>query len=143
MLNARSAGAIRWGMTHRNETLSEQIEQLVRAHIEATCREAAEAVTRALSVSAAPRASAAPRPSRTAGRRRAPAELSAPGERLYEAVCARPGETMAVLAPELGSSPRELHRPMAALKRAGRVRSVGQRHQTRYYPTVAGSASAS
>jgi hypothetical protein len=67
--------------------------------------------------------------------------VAALSERLYDAVCAQPGETMAMLAPELGSSPRELHRPMAALKRAGRVRSAGQRHQTRYYPTVARSAS--
>jgi hypothetical protein len=65
------------------------------------------------------------------------------GERLYEAVCAQPGETMAALAPELGSSPRELHRSMAALKRAGRVRSVGQRSHTRYYATVTRSGRAS
>jgi hypothetical protein len=38
---------------------------------------------------------------------------------------------MAVLGPTLGKTPRELHRPMMVLKRAGRVRSVGQRHQTR------------
>jgi hypothetical protein len=116
---------------------------LVRAHIEATQREAAAAVARAFSAaSAAPRARAVRRPSRTAGRRRVPAELSVLGERLYAAVCAQPGETMAVLAPELGSSPRELHRPMAALKRSGRVRNVGQRRHTRYYPTVARSARA-
>lgn len=64
-------------------------------------------------------------------------------ERLYEAVCAHPGETMTVLAPELGSSARALHRPMAALKRSGRVRSVGQRRDTRYYPVVTRSARAS
>jgi hypothetical protein len=131
-------------MTHRKETLSEQIEQLVLAHVEAARREAGEAVERAFSGAyRAPRGRAVSKPSRTAGRRRAPAELSVLCERLYEAVCAQPGETMAVLAPELGSSSRELHRPMAALKGAGRVRSVGQRRQTRYYPTVARSARAS
>ena len=129
-------------MTHRNETLSEQIEQLVRAHIDATRREASEAVARAFSSAlAAPRASARPRPTRTTGSRRGAAALSALGDRLYEPVRAQPGETMAVLAPELGCTPRELHRPMATLKQAGRVRSVGQRHQTRYYPTMARSAS--
>lgn len=65
------------------------------------------------------------------------------GERLFAAVCTQPGETMAVLAPKLGSSPRELHRPMAVLKEAGRVRSVGQRSHTRYYPTVTRSGRAS
>lgn len=124
-------------MTHRIETLSEQIEQLVRAHIEATRREASEAVARAFSSAfAAPRASAGPKPKRAPGSRRGAAALSALGDRLYEAVRGQPGEMMAVLAPELGCTPRELHRPMAALKQAGRVRSVGQRHQTRYYPTA-------
>jgi hypothetical protein len=129
-------------MTHRNETLSEQIEQLVRAHIEATRREAADALARAFSLASAPaRVNATPKPRRTTGRRRASTELSALGARLYEAVVAQPGETMAVLAPGLGCSPRELHRPMAALKQAGRVRSVGQRHQTRYYASMARVAS--
>jgi hypothetical protein len=63
---------------------------------------------------------------------------------LYAAVCAQPGETMSVLGPALGHSPRELNRPMLALKRSGRVRSVGERHHTRYYPAVVrSSASAS
>jgi hypothetical protein len=129
-------------MTHRNETLSDQIEQLVRAHLDATRRDVAAAVARAFSpVPATARTTAAAKPPRASGHRRAQAELSLLGERLYEAVCAQPGETMAVLSPELGASPRELHRPMAALKRAGRVRSVGQRHQTRYYPSAARSAS--
>jgi hypothetical protein len=129
------------GMTHRNETLSEQIEQLVRTHLEAPRRET-EALARAFALATAPaRASAAPRPARTAGRRRASTDLSALGARLYDAVVTQPGETMTVLAPRVGCSPRELQRPMAALKQAGRVRSVGQRHQTRYYPTVARSAS--
>jgi len=65
--------------------------------------------------------------------------MAALGERLHEAVCAHPGETMSVLAPEVGKTARELQRPMMALKRAGRVRSVGQRHLTRYYPAVARS----
>jgi hypothetical protein len=125
-------------MSHSNQPLSEQIEQLVNEHVGAMRREAAAAVERAFSLSAGPnRSRSASKPARAGWRRRARSELAALGERLYEAVCAQPGETMAVLAPKLGETPRELHRPMAALKRAGRVRSVGQRHQTRYYPTVA------
>ena len=60
--------------------------------------------------------------------------MAALGERLYRAVCEHPGESMARLSGELGASARELHRPMALLKRAGRVRSVGERHATRYFP---------
>ena len=41
---------------------------------------------------------------------------------------------MAVLAAEIGSSPRELNRPVTQLRSAGQVRSVGQRHLTRYFP---------
>jgi hypothetical protein len=47
---------------------------------------------------------------------------------------AKPGEAMAVLARGLGTSVRELHRPMALLKQADRVKSVGQRSSTRYFP---------
>ncbi len=64
------------------------------------------------------------------------------GERLYETVCAKPGETMAVLAADLGATPRELWRPMSQLKRDGRVRSVGARSFTRYFP-MANEAAAS
>lgn len=125
------------GMTHPNQILSEQIERLVREHIEGIRRAAAAAVERGFSsASARPRSKAASAPTRTMGRRRASAEVSALGELLYEAVCAQPGERMSVLASELGKTPRELHRPMMVLKRAGRVRSVGQRHQTRYFPAV-------
>jgi hypothetical protein len=62
--------------------------------------------------------------------------MAALGERLYQEVCAKPGETMSVLAADLGSSWQELSRPMSHLKRDGRVRSVGQRHLTRYFPLV-------
>ena len=126
-------------MKNPSQTLSEQLGQLVREHIEATHRSAAEAVERAVEPSASSaRATPSRAPARAAGRRRAPDEIAALGERLYAAVAAESGETMAVLAPAVGATPRELHRPMAALKRDGRVRSVGQRHQTRYYPTTDG-----
>jgi len=60
--------------------------------------------------------------------------MAALGERLYEAVRANPGEGMTVLMAEVGGTARDLNRPMMLLKRTGRVRSVGQRHQTRYFP---------
>src|SRR5690606_1202889 len=75
-----------------------------------------------------------------ASKRRAPAEVSAVGERLYQAVCAHPGESMATLAKELEMAPRELQRPMALLREAGRVRCVGQRHLMRYFPRTGASS---
>lgn len=123
-------------MPHLNEILSEQIEQLVRKHIESTRQAAVAAVERALST-AAPQAKSGRAAPRTQRPRRTPAELAALGERLYEAVCAQPGETMAVLAPTLGETSLHLHRSMTALKQANRIRGVGERHQRRYFPAVA------
>jgi hypothetical protein len=80
----------------------------------------------------------APRPAGGA-RRRPRSEIAALGEQFYRAVCAKPGETMAVLAAEIGSSPRELNRPMTQLKNMGQVRSVGQRHLTKYFPMATAS----
>lgn len=59
---------------------------------------------------------------------------------LCERVGAQPGAPMVELAEQLGADVRSLQRPMAKLKAAGRVRSVGQRHLMRYYPAVARSA---
>lgn len=128
-------------MSHSKPTLS---EQLVREHIEAARKEMAAAVERALSEPSTTRrakATGAGARGAVAGRRRAKAELAALEGRLYEAICAHPGETIAVIAPTVSSKPRERQRPMMALKQAGRVRSVGQRHQMRYYSAVGRSSS--
>jgi hypothetical protein len=129
--------------TTSNQTLGERIERLVQEHIAASRKSAQEAVERAFSSAAGARPARAPRQvARTtgSGKRRPPAEVAALGKRIYEAVCAKPGETMTVLAAHLGASARELHRPMTLLKRSGRVRSAGARHLTRYFPTTNGAA---
>jgi len=101
----------------------------------ATRKTAQEAVDRAFRLAPTVAAVAA-RPVRAggSGKRRAGADLAALGERFYGALCAKPGETMTVLAAEVGASARELHRAVARLKKAGRVRAVGQRAHTRYFP---------
>lgn len=121
--------------------LGEKIEKVVRelmdAHIEDTRAAVMAAVTRAMGASRKPEpVSAANKKhgARKTGRRRAPHEVETLAEKLYQQVCAKPGEPMLVFAAELGATARELHRPMMTLKRAGRVRSVGQRHRTRYFP---------
>ncbi len=125
--------------TTSNQALAERIERLVQEHITASRKSAQEALERAFASAAGARPAKAPRQvARTTGRckRRPPSEVAALGERICEAVYAKPGETMTVLAAQLGASARELHRPMALLKRAGRVRSAGARHLTRYFPMV-------
>jgi hypothetical protein len=73
-------------------------------------------------------------------KRRNGEEVAALGERLLAAVKATPGETMTTLAPQIGATPRELQLPAARLKRAGRLRSVGQRQYTKYFPATESSA---
>jgi hypothetical protein len=116
--------------------LTDRIEDVVRDHL-AACRRAADAaVQRAFDgIGKAP-----PRVrTEGSGRRRQPTEMAAVSEKLYRAVCARPGETIAVLAVDLDTVPRGLQRPMMHLKNAGQVRSVGQRNMTRYFPMAAKS----
>ena len=122
------------------EDLSRKIEHLVQEHLAASRAAAAAAVERAFR-GTAQASSKAPRSrgTTTAGKRRAPQELEELSERFYEAVCANPGESMATLSACVGASPRELNRPMMALRRAGRIRSVGQRQATRYFPTTKGA----
>jgi hypothetical protein len=116
--------------------LTDQIEDVVRDHL-AACRRAADAaVERAFEGT-----TRVPRQVRVEGlgRRRAPTEMAAVSEKLYRVVCARPGETMAVLAADLETPVLGLQRPMMHLKKGGQVRSVGQRNMTRYFPMVAKS----
>jgi hypothetical protein len=131
-----------------NHDLAEQIEHLVRNHIETTRKAAAAAVERAFSAMPPaddrPIARATRRNARAkAAPRRAVEEVLALAERFYTVLCRSPGETMATLAPQVGASPRALHVAVARLKRGGRVRSVGQRQHTRYFPMTATSATTS
>lgn len=121
-----------------------QIEELVREHVAVLRRTATAAVERAFSRAAGGKAKGGRvTAAREMGQRRAPEELAALGERLYAAICAQPGAAMATLATALGATPRELNRPATQLRRAGRVRSVGQRHATRYFPMSAKPATRS
>lgn len=115
------------------EQLEKHIEQVIRAHI-TECRRRAEAAVERGFASARARPAATCGTPRQVSRRRAPDEISALGERLYQAACAHPGSTMATLAPVVGASARELGRPVELLKRSGRLRSAGQRQMTRYFP---------
>ena len=123
------------------EQLENQIGRLVREHVTACHKAAATAVDRAFrSANTRTKTRRSASTTTTTSRRRPPSEVAALGERLYEAVCTNPGEGMKVLMADVGGTARELHRPMTLLKRAGRVRSVGQRRLTRYFP-MATSAS--
>jgi len=70
--------------------------------------------------------------------RRSSAEIEALETQLMEAVWAAPGEAMSVLAPRLGVSPGQLQVPVARLKATGRLKTVGSRQFTRYFPIERG-----
>lgn len=115
------------------EQLQNEIEKLVRAHVAAQRAAATEAVERAFASATSPSKATAPR-QRAWGRRRPSSEVSGLADKLYEAVRANPGETMTIIAAQVSETPRALQRPMMQLKRAGRVRSAGQRNLARYFP---------
>jgi hypothetical protein len=125
--------------TNSKRDLGEQIEQLVEEHIAASRRTAQEALERAFGRASARTAPPTTQRLRAKGKKRPSSDIATLGERFYRAVSARPGESMMVLAVELGASARELHRSVSLLKRAGRVRAVGSRALTRYFPMVNGS----
>lgn len=129
-----------------NHDLAKQIEDLVRQHLDALRTTAAAAVARAFA--AAPphepiRASTPTKMARVRAKpspKRAPQELVALGERFYAVLCRQPGETMTALAPQVGVAPRVLQVAVARLRRTGRVRAIGKRQGTRYYPMATSSA---
>jgi len=68
--------------------------------------------------------------------RRSSDEIAELAERFYTAVCDAPGKLMAELAAKMDVAPSTLLVPVAQLKRAGRIRAVGQRQNTRYFPRL-------
>jgi hypothetical protein len=122
------------------DDLSIQLEALVAGYLAEVRRGAQQAIERGLSASSTTTKPSKPsaKSRRTPSKRRSPSEIAELGEALCTLIHARPGESMVVFAGELGVSVRELQRPMTLLKRAGRIRSVGQRHLTRYFPAVNG-----
>jgi hypothetical protein len=128
-------------------TFDTRLRQLLEEHA-AACRAAVVAAAELAfpaNAFSAPIAGRARQPHKQADRRprlvelparRALAEMAAVCDRLYQAVCAKPGESKAVLAAAVGVSARELDRPMNHLKKIGKARTVGERHLTRYFPLV-------
>ena len=102
--------------TNGNRDLGERIEQLVEEHIAGSRRAAQEALERAFGRATARTAPPTTQRPRTKGKKRPSADIAALGERFYRAVSVKPGESMTVLAAELGASARELHRSVSLLK---------------------------
>jgi hypothetical protein len=126
------------GMTTLEQKLEQQIGAAVADYLKAGQDVARAAMERAFrsAESASSRAPKAVRGQRRSGAKRSAAEMEQLSNALEQAVRARPGETMKTLADELGATARQLQVPATRLKRAGRVRTVGQRQFTRYFPAT-------
>lgn len=129
------------------EQLATRIATIVDEFFREAERATLDAVGRAFATARACNKSGAPQRSkdvferpRKHSSRRTRDEIAQAAERLAAAIIDRPGESMTNFAGQLGLSVRDLHRPMAMLKRQGRIRSVGARHLTRYFPTAKVSA---
>jgi DNA-binding NtrC family response regulator len=123
------------------EQLADAIESLIASYMDEVRLGAQRAVERSLTRGAAARAPSKGSDTRRAAarsatKRRSQTELDELCEELCKVVRTRPGESMVTLAEELGMPMSALQRPMAKLRTEGRVRSVGQRHLTRYFPAV-------
>jgi len=127
------------------EQLANAIESLVASYIDEVRHAAQQALERSLSRRGATGRRTKgngdrPPAAKLATKRRTTAELDEACEQLWALVRARPGESIATLAEEMGAAPGSLQRPMAKLRTQGRVRSVGERHLTRYFPAVVRTA---
>lgn len=122
--------------------LEASVEALIQQQVAAYEAQLREALAATLSKTGRTRPSRRPARStrsarqKPAARRRTPEEIEALAERFYAAVEAAPGETMLALSATLGLSSKELEHPVTHLRKAKRIRSVGERSRTRYFPMV-------
>lgn len=124
--------------------LAGAIESVIGSYMAGVREAAQQAVERALVRPAGGRPTrggkrASSLPATSASRRTA-ADLAGVCDALCDVVRAHPGASIVALAEKMGAEAQTLRRPMATLRATGRVRSVGQRHLTRYYPTVVRAA---
>ena len=123
-----------------HQKLEQQIEELVREHLESLRKTAAAALERGFaatykSAPAGGRAVARPRVRRS---QRSAEELARLQDDVCAAVCAMPGATIGELAARLGTTQRRLEVPIRRARENGRMRSVGRRGFMRYYPMAEG-----
>jgi hypothetical protein len=125
------------------QQLAQAIEALVGSYVDEARRIAQVALNEAFARTSGRgrKLSKAPRGVRTreeagSGKRRSTGQIAEVQEQLYHAVCAGPGESMAVFAEVTGLPVRALQRPMSRLRADGRVRCVGERTMARYFPAL-------
>jgi len=127
-------------MTTIEQRLQQQIENAFREYVVAGRMAAMTALERALAAASSATAERAKpaatraRDASTTGKRRTASELAALSDQLYEVIAAHPGEGMIALSARMGVSGLQLQRAVARLRGTERIRTVGVRQQTRYFP---------
>ena len=121
------------------EQLEQQIAKALSSYFEAGHRIARTALEHTLSgkpnVSSSRSMAKAPR-ERPRQRKRSRAVIDQLCESFWTAVSAHPGESMKFLAEHVGERPSELSVVVSRLKRTDRIRTVGSRQFTRYFPAT-------
>jgi hypothetical protein len=112
----------------KNPTLSQQIQAVIAEYILKSQQEALASMLTKLKVKAVQREPVARR------QRRARADIAATESNLANVVKEHPGESATFFAQKLGVESKILSVPLAKLRKAGHIRSVGSRWATRYYP---------
>lgn len=125
-------------MKNIEQAFSQQIEVAVQSIVAASHRAASMALDQAFSTAGANERRTAKESTTvsSSGSRRTAKEIGALSAQLYDAICTNPGETMAVIVEHVGASSYALQVPVARLKRAGRIKTVGQRQFMRYFPVA-------
>ena len=122
------------------EQLEEQIAKALSSYFEAGHQMARTALERALSgkpkVASSRSMAKPPRGERPRQQKRSRAVIDQLCESFWTAVSAHPGESMKFLAERVGESPTQLSVVVSRLKRADRLRTVGARQFTRYFPVT-------
>ena len=122
--------------------LAKAIDSLVTSYMRVVRENAAEAVIRGISPSrmntkkAKARRRNERRPAKETGAQRSAAEIVEVSESLHEFIRKHPGQTMLQIAEAMDTTTDALRHPMRRLKDSNRVRSLGKRAQTCYFPAV-------
>jgi predicted HTH transcriptional regulator len=123
--------------TANTDDLCSRIETLIQDHIAASQQAATAAIQRAFAATPQKVPLNQRRGKRAPVTYRSKEMLLQLQDRIYTQLSASPGMGAADLSAQLGVSAKDMHRPIAKLKEAGLVRSVGQRSETRYFPVCA------
>lgn len=122
--------------------LEASVEALIQQQVAAYEAQLREKLAAQLSRSGRPRPTKKPVRTTTSTKRspmaprRTQEEIEALAERFHAAVEASPGETMLTYSASLDLSARELEQPVLHLRKAKRIRTIGERSRMRYFAMV-------